>query len=189
MAEDNSNKSGSWRTVGIIVFAVILFLIIIVVIYFIMYGNSKTPNKPIPLTPPTPTPTPTPTPNFQNIITSLPTGSNINQNQVIFDSTGTYYLVPQDDGNIVIYGETTGNYIWSGCYPSSTNCSSINWGVAPYQLRNQTDGNLVLYDKNGKAGWNSGTVGQTSNSVLTVTSKGVAQLTDVPSGKIIWSSK
>ena len=63
-----------------------------------------------------------------------------------------YFLVFQDDGNLVMYKDG-GDKIWA------SNDSTIH----PYALNTadklvfQTDGNIVIYDKDGKALWASGT--------------------------------
>ena len=64
----------------------------------------------------------------------------------------------QDDGNFVVYSSKSFNNkgkdfpIW--------NSQTVNKGAAPRRLTMQTDGNLVVYDKNNSPLWNSGTAGK-----------------------------
>jgi len=57
----------------------------------------------------------------------------------------------QTDGNLVLYKTQNYNAIWS------TSTSKFR-NFAPFKFVIQEDGNLVLYDKDGTARWNSGTV-------------------------------
>jgi len=57
----------------------------------------------------------------------------------------------QTDGNLVLYKTQNYNAIW---FTSTSNYRNY----APFKFVIQEDGNMVLYDKDGTARWNSGTV-------------------------------
>jgi hypothetical protein len=87
---------------------------------------------------------------FSGLIADLGT---LLQGEKLISKNGKYYATIQDDGNFVLYStkKRNGNdfAIWSS--------RTMNKGVAPRRLIMQTDGNLVLYDKNGSVVWNSRT--------------------------------
>jgi hypothetical protein len=110
------------------------------------------------------------------------------ENQSIFSGTqlvssnGAYFLVVQEDGNLVLYVSShfvPANAIWN----SKTN----GRGCAPYKLILQSDGNLVLYDKTNAPLWASNTVGKFANERLIVQNDGNLVLYD-GNNKAIWAS-
>lgn len=76
-------------------------------------------------------------------------------NQTLLSTDGSNSLVMQSDGNLVLFHNF--KKIWS----------SNTAGSGAVTLRNQPDGNLVLYKSNGQAVWGSGTV-QYGNSLTNV---------------------
>ncbi len=82
----------------------------------------------------------------------------LQQGEKLESDNGKYFAILQGDGNFVVYSSKNFNRrgkdfpIWS----SRTNKK----GVAPRRLVMQTDGNLVLYDKNNSPQWNSRTNGR-----------------------------
>ena len=63
-----------------------------------------------------------------------------------------YFLVFQDDGNLVMYKDG-GDKIWA-----SNDSTKYKYALnTADKLVFQTDGNIVIYDKGGKALWASGT--------------------------------
>jgi hypothetical protein len=77
--------------------------------------------------------------------------SNINRGtcyQTMNSDNGSFKLIMQDDGNLVI-SDINNKVLWASY--------SNGRGVGPYRLMMQPDGNLVIYDKNNSAIWNTGT--------------------------------
>lgn len=116
-------------------------------------------------------------------ISTLPSGAAISSSTTSYNANrlwspdGTSYsLIPQNNGNLVLYN-SSGTSVWS----SGTSGTS-----SPYKLYMQTDGNLVLYDKSNTAKWSSGTTG--SGVKLVLTNDGIFYLVD-SSNKLKWISK
>jgi len=115
-------------------------------------------------------------------------GDVLPQCSAIKSPDGNIMLVMQSDGNLVTYYTKTNAAIWS----SKTNGK----GIAPYKFTYQTDGNLVIYDKNYYPIWSSGTYGQSSD-VLQLQENGLLVLyVGTPThtnttwaGKSIWASQ
>ncbi len=102
--------------------------------------------------------------------------TSTNSNKLWSPDGSSYYLVPKNDGSLILYN-SSGTSIWSSG-TSGTN--------PPYKLYMQTDGNLVLYDKSNTAKWSSGTTG--SGVKLVLTNDGIFYLVD-SSNKLKWISK
>jgi hypothetical protein len=66
--------------------------------------------------------------------------------------SSTCELVHKRDGNIAVRSLSDGSQIWS--------TKIREGGVGPYELRMQSDGNLVLYDSTQKAFWSTSTRGK-----------------------------
>lgn len=111
--------------------------------------------------------------------TTLSTGQTLNQGESIFDPTGTYELKMQTDGNLVLYQK--------GVTLAKWHCCALGWGVAPFRLIAQADGNYVVYDGTGKVGWYSNTF-TGAPSTLSLTTSGVPQILD-KNGAILWSQQ
>lgn len=131
------------------------------------------PPDPIPPPPPEPVPPP-PTPPAGSCGVLLP-GEVLAPEQGLGSCDGRFTLVPQGDGNLVLYENGIGP-LWN----SQTAGSSISGLVM------QEDGNLVLYDANAAATWNSGTWGS-PGAWLFVQDDGnvVVYLDDVP----LWNTQ
>ncbi|KAJ3670180.1 hypothetical protein LUZ60_010504 [Juncus effusus] len=96
----------------------------------------------------------------------LPAGSSLIQ--------GTYTLTMQTDCNLVLYTST--GTVWA--------TGTTNKGSGCY-LTLQSDGNLIVYDKNNKALWASNTARSSGNFVLILQ----PDRNLVIYGGAIWSSK
>jgi hypothetical protein len=84
---------------------------------------------------------------------TLTGGQRLTAGQQLVSPNGSYRLVMQGDGNVVVYGPT--GAIWN----SGTR-------VAGTSLTMQSDGNLVAYGPDGRPVWNSGTFGNTGARVV-----------------------
>ncbi|MFT4263652.1 MAG: hypothetical protein QM572_09750 [Nocardioides sp.] len=87
---------------------------------------------------------------------------------------GTFELVLEPDGNLVLYDNQTRAHVWESHTTTGTT------------LLMQSDGNLVLYDSAGKAPWATGSNSPTANKFL-LRNDGTLQVVD-PTGKALWSS-
>jgi hypothetical protein len=107
--------------------------------------------------------------------TTLKAGSKLSPGQALYSSNGTYKLVQQTDGNLVLYNRSTGKAVWS------TN----KFGSGIY-LRMQTDGNLVQYTSGGSAVWSSKTNGKGGNRVVVQNDGNVVMYTS--GGTAVWAT-
>ncbi len=87
-------------------------------------------------------------------------GLSLPQGVPLRSRNGAYFLVVQGDGNLV--GYTSSDFCPSNAFWSS---HTQGKGLAPFQLKMQHDGNLVLYDANDKPTWSTGTHGSARSGV------------------------
>lgn len=100
------------------------------------------------------------------------------------------HLAVQDDGNVVLYGAS--GSVWSSGTVNSTlqpgeeltSNQSLYSANDEFQLIMQADGNLVLYDRAGKALWNAGTEGEGGNRVIMQGDGNLVMYT--PAGQALW---
>ena len=96
--------------------------------------------------------------------------NQLNPGDILFSATRAFQLTLQTDGNLVLYGlddtSLSGalvppppQLIPNARYTKVIWASGTNAPVGPVRCNMQTDGNLVLYDKDGSAVWSSGTNG------------------------------
>ena len=69
----------------------------------------------------------------------------------MMSSGGTYELVMQGDGNLVLYNRSSMSAPWFS--------NTAGLGTPPYILAMQEDGNLVIYDATSRGIWSSNTHG------------------------------
>lgn len=110
-----------------------------------------------------------------NLRDTLTGGQKLTSGQSIFSKNGSYHLVMQSDGNLVIY-RYWGGYLWY----SRTNGSTGAYAIF------QTDGNLVVY-RSGKHACHSGTYGRGGKSVSLGGDGNLVIYTGT--GAAIWASK
>ncbi|WP_218920114.1 hypothetical protein [Chondromyces crocatus] len=84
----------------------------------------------------------------------LEPGQSLRRGAQVQTGNGTYRLVMQDDGNLVVY-RRNGSAVWA----TGTNGVSIREAIM------QQDGNLVLYDYASRARWASGTNGNPGSTL------------------------
>lgn len=70
--------------------------------------------------------------------------------QSLYSPGGAYFLTLQGDSNLVLYRQGSSTAMWQ----------SGTFGTAAAKLIMQPDGNLVIYDVNGKPVWASSTNGK-----------------------------
>jgi hypothetical protein len=85
---------------------------------------------------------------------TLLAGLSLPQGVPLRSKNGAYYLVVQGDGNLV--GYTSSDFRPENAFWSS---ATQGHGVAPFQLKMQRDGNLVIYDADDRPTWASLTHG------------------------------
>jgi hypothetical protein len=102
-------------------------------------------------------------------------GQTLSRRQTLTSPSGGFILAYQDDGNLVLYPYDQDGAIWA----SNTDGNSVGECVL------QEDGNLVVYNREGRAVWASGTDGQPVIRLI-VQDHGVLALTDA-TGTKIWS--
>ena len=88
-------------------------------------------------------------------------GEKLERNDKVISPNSSYVLVQQGDGNLVAYNSAGSQYLWQ---------SNTDGNVDAYTVL-QSDGNLVVFSKSGKALWNSNTSGHSSD-ILTVDNSG-----------------
>jgi hypothetical protein len=96
--------------------------------------------------------------------------------QSLTSPSGSCTLAYQDDGNLVLYRYEPDRAVWA-----SSTC-----GTSVGELVLQADGNLVLYDRDGRAVWATGTHGRPAVR-LSVRDEGTAVLEAVD-GSELWSA-
>lgn len=106
-------------------------------------------------------------------ISTLPSGAAISSSTTSYNANrlwspdGTSYsLIPQNNGNLVLYN-SSGTSVWS----SGTSGTS-----SPYTLTMRADGNLVFTDSTGVAKWSTGTSG--IGITLAIDNTGIIKLVD-----------
>lgn len=107
---------------------------------------------------------------------SLPIGKQLNLDQFIASTNGTYRFYLQGDGNLVLRNMQTGQAKWA----AATN------GKGGVRLVMQGDGNLVLYTSSGSPVWASGTNGKNAAYLIMQNDGNLALHTS--SGAIVWST-
>ncbi|GAA2911393.1 hypothetical protein Acy02nite_89850 [Actinoplanes cyaneus] len=100
----------------------------------------------------------------QNVGTVLNRGDQLNPDDFIEVTWpgGTYWLIMQLDGNLVLYKGDRDHHVTKVCWASNTAGRGWNSVYAKYQGQ---DGNFVLYTFSGFAIWASNTVGVPGNTV------------------------
>ena len=86
-------------------------------------------------------------------------GEYLYAGQSLMSSNGMYRLVMQEDGNLVLYSESSVPWTpLTGLWATNT---GRGYGMTntPFHLIMQTDGNLVVYDSKGNSVWSTGTFG------------------------------
>ena len=82
---------------------------------------------------------------------TLWSGEGLKQTERITSQNGTYYLVMQEDGDLVLYASEANE-------PDKTLWSSGTNSSGPNHLEVQSDGNLVVYDSSNEPVWASDSV-------------------------------
>lgn len=115
-------------------------------------------------------------------------GSSLNTNKIIGNCTGLSSIdnntifVLQSDGNVVLYNKKTNKPLW--------NSNTSNIGVAPYSLRYEADGNLILLDSNQKILWFSGSINTSGMNQLLVQDNNIVNINNINNNnKITWQTK
>ena len=103
-------------------------------------------------------------------------GQTLSRRQTLTSHSGGFILAYQDDGNLVLYPYDQDRAVWA----SNTHFTSVGECVL------QEDGNLVVYDRDGRAVWASGTNGRPVTR-LTVRDGGFLTL-ESATGDIVWST-
>ena len=88
-------------------------------------------------------------------------GEKLERNDKVISPNSAYVLVQQGDGNLLAYNSAGSEYLWQ---------SNTDGNVDAYTVL-QSDGNLVVYSKAGKALWQSNTSGHLGD-ILTVDNSG-----------------
>ena len=104
------------------------------------------------------------------------TEQTLSRRQTLTSHSGEFVLAYQDDGNLVLYPYDSDRAVWA----SGTNGTSVGECVL------QQDGNLVVYNREGRAVWASGTNGSPVTR-LTVRDGGFLTL-ETSAGDILWST-
>ncbi|XP_023248740.1 mannose-specific lectin-like [Seriola lalandi dorsalis] len=105
---------------------------------------------------------------------SISTDQELRQGEYLTSENGNFKAVFQDDGNFVIY-------TWSPIWASNT------YGKNPFRILLQQDNNLVMYNKEDKPLWASGTYSNQCSTRLRLTMTNEGQLVLDQNGKRIWS--
>jgi hypothetical protein len=93
-------------------------------------------------------------PNYLNTVNHYLQNAVLYPGQQLRTASGSYHLVLQTDGNLVLYSSS--HALWA----TGTD------GKAAGRLAMQSDGNLVLYDVNNKPLWYSGTAGMGPSTLV-----------------------
>ncbi len=106
---------------------------------------------------------------------TLAAGAKLNPGASLRSSNGTYSLIMQDDGNLVIYNSAA-KVIWSSFTQTSPGFAIM-----------QRDGNFVLYEPDGLTPfWATGT--NVPSSKLTLQDSGILALVS-PFGRALWKTR
>jgi hypothetical protein len=103
-------------------------------------------------------------------------GQTLSRRQTLTSHSGGFILAYQDDGNLVLYPYDQDRAAWA----SGTNGASVGECVL------QEDGNLVVYNRDGRAVWASGTNGSPVTR-FTVRDGGFLTLENA-AGDILWTT-
>jgi hypothetical protein len=103
-------------------------------------------------------------------------GQTLSRRQTLTSHSGGFILAYQDDGNLVLYPYDQDRAVWA----SGTNGASVGECVL------QEDGNLVVYNRDGRAVWASGTNGSPV-ARFTVRDGGFLTL-ESAAGDILWTT-
>jgi hypothetical protein len=106
---------------------------------------------------------------------SLSSGASLNPGDSLTSPSGTYNLIYQSDGNLVVYRDD-GTPVWW----SSTN------GSAPGLVTVQTGGDVTVTDPNGNILWSAGTDGNPGDA-LVMQDSGALQVIG-SDGTVLWDS-
>ncbi len=90
----------------------------------------------------------------KKLLQALTKLNTISNGQSLTSLNKGYYAKVQDDGKFAIY--STGNFNGSGSDKLIWAASTVMGGAAPYLLKMQEDGNLVLSDARNSVIWSSG---------------------------------
>jgi hypothetical protein len=124
-----------------------------------------------------------PPPTTLTPMTSTPTCSGECTLPLISSPTKLYTLVIEPSGVLAVHkADNRNTTIWS---PTSTTLQ----GVSPYRLSMQTNGNLVLFDKNNKTLWESNTPNKGSAPYVLTMQDSDGNLVIYGNGTATWSSK
>ncbi len=119
---------------------------------------------------------------YESQFNALNNGSTLLEGQQLCSGNG-YYLVMQEDGNLVLYN----TQLWTpltGIWHSSTH----NKGNRPLRAIMQHDGNFVIYDSSNTSLWHTGTHGKGKAPYRLVLQKDGNLVIYDGNNKGIWSS-
>jgi len=85
-------------------------------------------------------------------------GQELHTDQSLVSRSSHHSLVMQGDGNLVLYSDRVP--VWAS--------QTQGKGMAPYTLRLQQDGNVVVYDRNNTPTWATGTIGKNQGPIRLV---------------------
>ncbi|XP_040902996.1 mannose-specific lectin-like [Toxotes jaculatrix] len=105
----------------------------------------------------------------------ISTDEELRQGDCLISENGNYKAVFQEDGNFVIY-------TWAPVWASDT------YGKSPFRILLQQDANLVMYTKEDKPVWASGSYSADGNSRMRLTMSNEGQLVLDRNGKTVWRS-
>jgi hypothetical protein len=106
-----------------------------------------------------------------------------------FSTDKTYFLIFQDDGNFCVYKVIDDNNIqWVWDVRETMNKAYTYQDNKGGKAIFQTDGNLVIYTKDGQPTWATMTNGRVNNRLHLDPNDGTLSITD-QQGSTIWSSK
>src|SRR5512133_1148209 len=103
------------------------------------------------------------------------TGQRMNRGVPYFSYDGRFMFILQDDGNLVLYGES--GPLWA----------SKTLGKSGAYMEMQGDGNFVMYDSSGRALWATGTY-HSPGSYLAIQNDGNVVIYD-SANTAIWSTR
>lgn len=110
-----------------------------------------------------------------NLRDTMTGGQKLTSGQQIYSKNGSYYLVMQSNGNLVLYRHW-GGYVWESRTSNSTNAYAVY----------QTDGNFAVYRSNAKT-CHSNTGGRGGRSLVLLGYGNLVNYTGT--GSVLWNSR